>query len=167
MTEEQVEEKSNTASNAPISDLKGIGFVGKAVGILVMIWLVSISYYAFAFFALGMLPAIVAIVVDRGAGRFASKTVFACNFVGILPFLFDIGLAYERSIAAKQLMVDPFTWLVMYGFAAIGWILIWILPQITLIIYTIRADVNAKKLHKDQESLLDEWGDEVKTGAKR
>jgi hypothetical protein len=153
------------AAKKGAGELKGIGLIGKIVGLLVIVWLISVSYYAFAFFALGMLPAIVSIVIDRGAGRFASKTVTACNFVGIMPYLFDIGMTYERSLASKQLMAQPVTWLVIYGFAAVGWMLIWILPQITLVVFTIRADLKKTKLQEDQVKLLDEWGEEVKTGS--
>lgn len=156
------EDESTTSSKGGVSDLKGIGIVGKIIGLFVIAWLISVSYYAFAFFALGMLPATVAIIIDRSTGRFASKTVTACNFVGILPFLFDIGMTYERSLAAKQLMIDPFTWLVVYGFAMIGWMLIWVVPQITLLIFTIRADVKMKKLKAEQEEMLDEWGEGLK-----
>jgi hypothetical protein len=150
-----------------VGDLKGIGLIGKIVGVLVILWLVSISYYAFAFFALGMLPSIVSIIIDRGTGRFASKTVTACNFVGIMPYLFDIGMTYERSLASKQLMAQPMTWLVIYGASGVGWMLIWILPQITLVVFSMRADLKKSRLQEDQFKLLDEWGEEVKTGVGR
>lgn len=150
-----------------VSDLKGIGLVGKIVGIVVGIWLISVSYYAFAFFALGMLPAIVAIIIDKGTGRFASKTVSACNFIGILPYLFDVGMTYERSLASKHLMSVPTTWLIIYGSAAVGWVLIWIMPQITLVFFTVRADMKRRKLMEEQTKMLDEWGDEVRTGASK
>lgn len=149
------------------NELKGLSIVGKLVGLFVMAWLISISYYAFAFFALGMLPSIVAIIADRGAGRFASKTVSACNFVGVMPFLFEIGMTYEPSIAAKQMMSQPLTWIIIYGLAMIGWMLIWVMPQITLIFFTLRADIKTKNLLEDQKRLLDEWGDEVKSGNRR
>jgi hypothetical protein len=147
-------------------ELKGIGLIGKIVGLVVSIWLISVSYYACAFFALGMLPGIVAIIVDRGVGRFASKTVIACNFIGILPYLFDIGMTYERSLASKQLMAEPMTWLVIYGSSAVGWMLIWILPQITLMVFTLKADMKKKALKEEQVKLLDEWGEEVTDGIK-
>ncbi len=165
--EKKVPENPAPQQSATDKELKGISIVGKIVGIMVVTWLISVSYYAFAFFALGMLPAIVAIIVDRGSGRFASKTVSACNFVGIIPFLFDIGMSYEKSIASKDLMAQPITWMVIYGFAMIGWMLIWILPQITLFFFTLRADMKTKKLLEEQKELTAEWGEEVKTGAKR
>jgi len=157
-----VEQDILTGKNS--SELKGISLVGKVVGLVVMIWLISISYYAFAFFSLGMLPSVIAIILDRGAGRFASQTISACNFVGIVPFLFDIALNYERSLAAKEIMNDPFTWVVIYGFAAIGVMLIFVLPNITSIIFTLKAEYKLQNLIKEQEVLVDEWGEEVKRG---
>ncbi|MCE3233240.1 MAG: hypothetical protein K0R98_1497 [Rickettsiaceae bacterium] len=168
---DQKENKSaapaDSAARSGVSELKGISIVGKVVGLIVMLWLISVSYYAFAFFALGMLPAVVSMIIDRGTGRFASKTVTACNFIGILPYLFDIGMTYERSLASKQLMAQPITWLVIYGASAVGWMLIWILPQITLVIFTMRADMKKTTLIEEQARLLDEWGEEVRTGSRR
>ncbi len=34
------------------NELMGISIAGKVIGLVVVIWLISISYYAFAFFAL-------------------------------------------------------------------------------------------------------------------
>ena len=155
-------EKSRTSN-----ELKGIGIFGKIVGLGIIIWLVSISYYAFAFFVLGMLPSILSILIDRGAGRFASKTVTACNFTAVIPYLFEIGLTYEKDIFAKQLMTDGLTWFIIYGFSAVGWMLIWILPNLSLIIITARADMQIRSLLDDQERLSNEWGEEIKTGKPR
>lgn len=146
-------------------ELQGMSIAGKIIGLMVVLWLVSISYYAFAFFALGMLPSVVSIIVDRGSGRFASQTISACNFVGILPFLFDIALNYEKSIAAKEIMMDPFTWVVIYGFAIIGLLLIFVLPNITAIIFSLKAEYKLNKLLNEQEKLVEEWGEEVKKGS--
>lgn len=146
------------------SELEGISTVGKIVGLLVIVWLASISYYAFAFFALGMLPSVMALIVDRGKGRFASQTIVACNFIGIMPFLFDIGMNYERSVASKEAMSEPFTWLVIYGFAIIGVMLIFVLPNITAIIFTLKAEYKLGTLKSQQEALIEEWGEEVSSG---
>lgn len=151
----------------PSGDLKGLGIFGKIVCVAVIIWLISVSYYAFAFFVLGMLPSILSIMIDRGSGRFASKTVSACNFIAVIPYLFDIGLTYERDIHSKQLMSQPETWLIIYSFASIGWMLIWLVPRLSLIVITARADMKTKKLVTEQKNLLDEWGPEVKTGKPR
>jgi hypothetical protein len=149
---------------APISinsELHGISITGKAIGLMVMIYLISTSYYAFGFFLLGMLPSILAIIMDKGAGRFASQTISACNFIGILPFLFDIGVNYEKSIAAKEAMGQPYTWFIIYSFAIIGLMLIYVLPNVTSIIFTIKAEAKLKKLAQDQERIKNEWGENI------
>lgn len=148
-------------------ELIGLGIFGKIVCVAVIVWLVSVSYYAFAFFVLGMLPSILSVVIDKRGGRFASKTVSACNFIVIIPYLFDIGLTYERDIYSKQLMAQPETWLIIYGFASIGWMLVWLVPRLTLIVITVRADIKTQKLVAEQKVLLDEWGPEIKTGKPR
>lgn len=145
-------------------DMKGISLAGKIIGLLVVIWLVSISYYAFLFFLLGMLPSIISIIMDRGAGRFASQTISACNFIGILPFLFDIGMNYEKTIASKEMIQDPFTWMTIYGFAVIGIMLIFVLPNIMSISFTLKAEYKLKRLIAEQEDLVAEWGEDVKGG---
>ena len=145
-------------------ELKGISIVGKIVGLFVVVWLVSISYYAFGFFVLGMLPSLIAFSMDRGAGRFASQTISACNFTGIVPFLFDIALNYERSLAAREIMADPFTWVVVYGFAIIGLMMIFVLPNITSIIFALKAEYRLQKLLTQQEAIVEEWGEAIKKG---
>ena len=136
------------------NEMQGISIAGKIIGLMVVLWLVSISYYAFAFFALGMLPSVLAIMIDRGSGRFASQTISACNFIGILPFLFDIALNYEKSIAAREVMMDPFTWAVIYGFAIIGLMLIFVLPNAMAIAFSIKAEYKLNKLLKEKEELV-------------
>lgn len=159
MAETTAEKMKQNAHN-----IHNIGMAGKVVGMLVAIWLISISYYAFAFFAIGMLPATIAMIMDKGAGKFASQTIAACNFIGILPFLFDIGMNYEKSVAAKQIMLDPMSWLIIYGCSVIGLMLIFILPNIMAISYTLKAEYKLKKLISEQEALVEEWGDDVKDG---
>lgn len=158
---------SNKKKKKSQKHLLGINIVGKLIGFLVIIWLISASYYAFGFFLLAMLPAITAMIVDRGAGRFASKTVSACNFIGVMPYLFEIAANYERTLAAKEIMAQPIVWLYIYGAAAMGWILIWILPQLCIITFTFRADMKVESLEKSQKNLINEWGEEVIDGKRK
>ena len=166
MAETEEKKEVNVSSSGNSSQLLGINIVGKIVGLIVIIWLVSASYWAFGFFVLGMMPAILSMLFDRGAGRFASKTVSAFNFVGIVPFLFEIAQAFDRSLAAQRLMLDFWVWVVVYGTASLGWVTIWLFPQITVIIYAVRADNKISKLKKERDELIEEWGEEVKEGTK-
>jgi hypothetical protein len=142
----------------------GINVIGMLAAIMVVSWLMSVSYYAFAFFALGMLPAIMALVIDRGVNRFASKTVLALNFAGILPFLFDIAQSPDKSFAAQQRMFDLWVWLLVYSAAGMGWLMIWLVPQIMVAVFAFRVEYKIKRFRNRQEELRKEWGDELLQG---
>jgi len=153
-----------TAKVRESTELKSINVLGKVVGLSVIIWLISISYYAFLFFLISMIPAWVFLIIDKGAGRFASKTVTAMNFIGVMPYLFDIALTYESSIAAKELMENWMTWLNIFSFATMGWAMIWVFPRVTLLIFTVRAEIKTNRLLEIQQKLEEEWGEKVKGG---
>lgn len=148
-------------------NLKGLGIFGQIVVIFIMAWLFSISVHAFIFFVFGMLPSIFALMVDRGTGRFTVKTVTACNLIAVVPYLFDIGLSYEKSLAAKQLVNDTSVWIVIYSFSAIGWMMVWIIPQLSMVFYNLKANMIFKRLENENKEMVEEWGEEVKTGAKK
>tara|TARA_B100001564_G_scaffold354185_1_gene364342 strand:- start:1319 stop:1885 length:567 start_codon:yes stop_codon:yes gene_type:complete len=174
MSEEAVSEDLGQEDSSPQTQdavssgqLLGISIAGKLVGLAVMAWLISESYYAFTFFVLAMIPAFLYAGIDRRPGRFASKTVMACNFSGVLPYLFEIGRNYDLSIAAQQLIKDVFVWLQIYGFAFVGIMMIWVFPQIMHIFFRLRADIKKMHLNNRQEVLLDEFGENLKTGRVR
>ena len=39
--------------------------------------------------------------------------------------------------------------------------LIWMVPQVTMMVFVARADIKINKLKKEQEELLEEWGEAV------
>jgi hypothetical protein len=140
----------------------GFSIAGKVFAVFLTAWVADTSYYAFAFFICAMVPAFIAMTIDRSVGRFASKTVAACSLVGVLPYLFEIAVRYEPDLAAKEVMYDYRTWLYVYGFALVGWMLVWLLPQLTVILFTMRAESRVEELERRQERIMAEWGDAVK-----
>ena len=86
------------------------------------------------------------------------------NFMGILPFLFDMIEASDPAALAKELSTTPSTWLFIFGAAFIGWVLIWVIPQITAAIFNVRADNRVAQITKLQHILIEEWGPEIKEG---
>ena len=54
--------------------------------------------------------------------------------------------------------------MVVYGAACLGWLAIWLTPQITSVIFNVRADIRVKKLEISQKKLVEEWGEQVKAG---
>ena len=84
------EDKAAESNDATMDGLKGLGFVNWFVILVVSSLLLVISHYAIVFLLLGMSPAIVARIADKRIGNCASRTIGAFNFMGMLPFLFEL-----------------------------------------------------------------------------
>lgn len=123
-------------------------------------WLEMRNVFLFAF--LGFLPGMASILWDKKPGRFASKTVCAFNITGMFPYMLAMGSSGSPDVVARNTLVDPFSWILIYGFAAFGWGIIYLIPQITLIFLETRSKFMIKKMEKFQAELLDEWGEEIK-----
>jgi hypothetical protein len=149
-----------------IVQLKGIRIVNWFVLFVVGGSLLLVSHYAVIFFLLGMSPALVAGIADRRIGNCASRTIGAFNFMGILPFIFELMKAGDRAEKAQQIATDPSIWMFVYSSAILGWAMIWMVPQITAAIFTVRAEIRVGRLKRSQDQLVEEWGISVSEGTK-
>lgn len=157
--------KNANPKSSQVDSTRGISMIGQMIGLLLLGWLFSTSsVYAIIFFVLAMIPSILALLIDRGAGRFASKTIVACNLIGVMPFLFELFQVYDRDALSRQFIADYTTWFMVYGFAGIGMILIWMFPQVSMLIYTLRTEIKVMHLQDEQNLLLKEWGEGIKEG---
>lgn len=119
-------------------------------------------YYVFILLITGALPGIVAYIVDQHKGKFTSKTVLAFNLSGLLPQLTAALTSGSPDTTALALLTNPYTWLMPYGFAAFGWAVVYIIPQIALLVLSIRAEFTIGKMEYFQKKLVKEWGEEVR-----
>lgn len=112
-------------------------------------------------FVVGMVPTIVAALVDRHQARYLARAVASMNLAGLVqPFLaiWHIGI---NLASTEHVLSDPHSWLSMYGAAAIGWLLTLGMPSITRGIVDVHADQAQRNLRERAEYLVKEWGDEV------
>jgi hypothetical protein len=112
-------------------------------------------------FAVGMIPSLVAYVVDRDPDKTAPMTVAPLNLCGILPFTMDMWKHQHTMQVATHALGDPLTWLVMYGAAAIGWALYFLVPPIVTNFEVMRAQARIDNLNGKKKDLADEWGGDV------
>src|SRR5690349_5851955 len=68
--------------------------------------------------AVGMIPTVVAYVVDRDPDETAPMTVGGLNLAGVVTFLISLWQAGHTMTALTKVLTDPFAWLVVYGAAA-------------------------------------------------
>jgi len=136
------------------------------VTIVVTVLAVGLIYlgmgFVFAFLAIGLLPAIVAAILDNSKGRLVGKTVFAFNLAGMAPHLISILLSGMPNQASLSVLQNPTSWLMVYGFAAFGWGVVYTIPQMVLLYLEIKASYLVKKYEHFQKELVDEWGDGIK-----
>ncbi len=134
-----------------------LGFMALFAAVILM--LVSMASLVLCVF--GLLPTIVAVLIDRSPQRFAFFSVFAMNFAGIFPYLLDLWMGSNSMSVAIDSLTDVFSLFTMYGAAAAGWILFAVTPPIVSTVMTFIAQRRVSILRTRQKKLLEEWGDAV------
>lgn len=112
-------------------------------------------------FGVGMIPTIVAYVVDRDPDKSAPITVGGLNFCGCMPFAIDLWKHQHTIGAAAKIFADPLAWLVMYTAAAVGWGLYYGIPPLVAGMEVTRAEKRVEVLKQKKVALVQEWGPDV------
>ncbi|MBB6251328.1 hypothetical protein [Nitrospirillum iridis] len=110
---------------------------------------------------IGMVPTIVAWIVDRDPDKPAAVTVGALNICGVMPFCIQLWQHGHTMDYAAGLLVQPVTWLVMYSAAAGGWLLYFGIPPLVAGWSVARDQALIRELAEERQALVEEWGVEV------
>ena len=132
--------------------------------ILVSIMLIIMLQFGFIFLLLALLPSIAFYFVDGEPSRSTFRTIFAANLAATLPPLtpmFKSGLKFKHY-EIGSVVGDPKVWLMIYGAAAIGWIIIYICRHVARAILAFQYEYRAASLERLQGRLVDEWGPQVR-----
>lgn len=109
----------------------------------------------------GMVPTLVAAVVDRREEKYAAYCVGGFNLSGVFPYLLILWTGGGGMEAMLGIVGSPFSWLVMYGAAALGWVANYWIPQIVIKVQGMRDTQRIVAMRRRQEELLEEWGNEL------
>ncbi|MGD9650409.1 MAG: hypothetical protein AB7G80_08825 [Dongiaceae bacterium] len=109
--------------------------------------------------AVGMIPSCLAWMFDRRPEKYAATTVLLFNGTGVLMVLLRVieqgyNLAYSIS-----LLQDPVVWLTLMGPAALGVILLHIIPPMVVYAMSFRAVEGIKLMEEHRQELREEWGE--------
>lgn len=146
---------------------RGGGSGGKAATVFIVIGtvLAVTALPLCILFVVGMMPTIVAAIVDSNRARYLARSVAAMNLAGLVQPLMAV-LHVGISLASVQhVLADSLSWLSMYGAAAIGWLLTLAMPWIARVFVDMRADQLQRQLENRAEMLVKDWGEQV-TGQK-
>ena len=110
---------------------------------------------------LGLLPAMVAFIVDDDPRKYAAKCVFATNFAGAWFFLLKLWTGDHSLADAMAILTDVYSWLLMYSAAALGWLCYLWFPSIAALFMEMTAERRIARLRLQQKKLIEEWGEGV------
>jgi hypothetical protein len=109
----------------------------------------------------GMLPTIVARVIDRSPERLKAVTVGCMNFAGCFPFWFEMVQTGHKVDNSLAILTDPLTIVVIYSCAVIGYLIEWICTIIVSGLMVQRGKARLELIKKTQEDFTTRWGPEV------
>ncbi|MEQ8195865.1 MAG: hypothetical protein RIB59_15385 [Rhodospirillales bacterium] len=121
--------------------------------------MISLSSLMLIFF--GMLPTVVAFIIDRSYQRSNTVCVGGANLCGVFPYLLDLWLKQHTVTGAMHILTDVFAIAVMYCAAAFGWLLFIAIPPIVASVLNVLAQHRVVHLRARQKKILEEWSKAV------
>jgi hypothetical protein len=109
----------------------------------------------------GMIPSIVAALLNTRKGNGNLASMIALNLAGVIPVL---GILWQRGGSFHQAFVvlaDVYMWLAMFGGAGLAMFLSWGVPVCVYAVYDVQAKSSVRKLIKQRQKLVEEWGSQV------
>ncbi len=110
---------------------------------------------------LGLLPTLVALVTDADEKRSSLATIGYLNFAGVLPFLVELWQKGQTMEAAWAIVRDPFSWVVMFGAAGVGHLILYTVPAIVASMVLMKQESRLRTLREGIAQLEAIWGADV------
>ena len=144
-------------------EAKGKGKLsGRAIGTAVLLLpAIAVLMPTIILLGIGMAPTIVAYIVDRTSEKYLSITVGLLNVCGIMPGVVHLWSGGQSYSSALQIAGDPFTMVIAYSAAAVGWGVYLALPLILAHHYTSTTESRLLRLRSRQDDLIEAWGEEI------
>jgi hypothetical protein len=152
------------AENKPTADKptrRKMGFMRKLMLIVFSLVAMAVLRSGFIFFLIGMLPSVVIYYLDQSEQRYAFRTILYCNLAGMLPYVGKMLRYGPTSGVLNDIMGTASTWLIVYGSALMGGILISLTPMIAGVMIGRLHQTQINRLVRNQKRIEQEWGKEV------
>ena len=133
----------------------------KPIGMMMLLGLGFFVLPTLILFSVAMAPTLVAYVMDRRSEKYAAFSVGCMNFCGSLPFALDLWLTDHSVDMTGILLTNPYTWVIMYGAAGVGWGIHLAAPYAISIVLRYHTERRIARLKDFQEELVGEWGREI------
>ncbi len=127
-----------------------------AVGLMVVFSFATVLLLIF-----GMLPTIVAFIIDRTPSKYSAYCVGGMNVSGVFPYVLELWNTGNNFAVAKHILTDVFALAVMYGASGFGWMVYLAVPPVVGAFLTVMAQRRVALLRTTQRNLIEEWGEDV------
>ena len=112
---------------------------------------------------IGLLPTVVALFTDTDENRSGLATVGYMNLAGVLPFLVELWQKGQTMEAAMAIIRQPYSWVVMFGSAGLGHLILYAVPVMISSIVILNLESRLKTLQEGRQQLEAIWGPDVGT----
>jgi len=137
---------------------RNLTFGGVIVALMIIVSLPTVILIS-----VGMLPTLVALLIDRTDQKFAASCVGGLNLSGVFPYILPLWLEEHSVDAAIVTITDIFSLSVMYSAAGFGWLIFLAIPPVVSAFITVIDETNLKQLKMVQRQIVEEWGDDIAT----
>jgi len=127
------------------------------VGLCVAIFFFSTTILLFV----GMLPTLIAYMVDKLPGKSKTFTIGVMNFSGCFFFLLEAWKHPGDVDFALQLLSNPVTIIVMYGVASIGYFIDYVVTAGVSAVLIQKSKIRVVKIEEEKKVIETRWGAEV------
>ena len=110
---------------------------------------------------IGMLPTIVAKLVDKTKEKTKSMTIGFMNFAGCFLFWYEILEKGHNIDAVLAVLSNPTSIVIIYSTAMLGYLIEWGVVGFAANIAVQRGKTRLVTIKKQQEELVRKWGPEV------
>ncbi len=136
-----------------------------AATLLIAIGVVGLSSFErplCIFLVLSLLPSVLGWFMDQTRNQDLIRTIFPLNASSSLPFALQLWHSPDKALKLGQFLVNPFTWITLYAAALLGFLLYYMSPMFIKLFVSRQIENKRISLQEKQNSLCDEWGNEVK-----
>ncbi|MEO5337634.1 MAG: acyl-CoA synthetase [Magnetospirillum sp. WYHS-4] len=126
-----------------------------------LVGLVVVALPTVTLMFIGLLPTVVAYVIDRSPQKYATFCVGGMNFCGVFPYVLDLWRGAHTMAGAFKFLTNAFALLLMYGSAAFGWALFAAIPPVVVAVLTVISQRRVSTLRTNQRRIIEEWGEDV------
>lgn len=139
------------------------GKMGFYTTLIVVCLMAPFMFPTVVLFTAGLLPTLVALFIDKDKQHSSATAIGAMNCAGITPFIIDLWMKGQTMGNAVRILSQPNTWLIILGAAAIGQVIVSVIPQALASLTFAHSEMRIKLLKQNLDQLKASWGPDVGT----